>query len=409
MGKLIVIFSRLYEIALAFLLLKIASDYLSPDEYARLNLFLAITQGIALFLISPIQNWILVNNKQAIDGKWLSHILIFEFAYAIIVSVIAFTVLYAINFSMITTNLFFVCIFIVSIVSPIIIQTLVPIFNLVNISSVFVALSVMNATLGFSMPILLVLSFEKNYEYWLLGMFSAQIIVSVFALRFMIKKKIFSFNGDVLSLKKLPFKKILNFSLPLSFAVAFQWFNAQGFRLQLEDNITLYALGSFIMGFSFGGKFLNAIEKVFSTVFMPGLYNRQKNVTIKRAWLQYFYKMTILYIVSSLALYLFATQLYKLLIAEEYQSGLQYIAAGMLFDMFRCILNSIYQYNMLTSRNNLQFICNAIISLLIAIVIYFVFHYGISFNIFVYSMPFIMASVAILCFFINLVDKNEDC
>ncbi|MFB0713952.1 hypothetical protein ACEU59_22775, partial [Buttiauxella noackiae] len=72
MAKLIIICSRVYEIALAFFLLKIASDYLPPEEYARLNLFLAVTQGITLFLISPLQNWILVNNKHAIQGKWLS-------------------------------------------------------------------------------------------------------------------------------------------------------------------------------------------------------------------------------------------------------------------------------------------------------------------------------------------------
>ncbi|MFB0713967.1 hypothetical protein ACEU59_22890, partial [Buttiauxella noackiae] len=242
----------------------------------------------------------------------------------------------------------------------------------------------------------------------LLGMFVAQIIICFIALQVMLKNKIFSFNYESFLLTKLPFKEIFVFSLPLSFAVAFQWFNAQGFRLQLEKNISLYMLGSFIMGFSFGGKFLNAIEKVFSTVFMPSLYNRPENITIKKAWLIYLYKMTMLYVVSTVILYFCATQLYVLLIAKEYQSGLEYIAAGMMFDMFRCILNSIYQYNMLTAKNSLQFIFNALISALISSVIYLVFHFEISFKFFVYTMPALMASVAIICFFANLMDKNED-
>lgn len=407
MTKLIVAFSRVYEVVLAFFLLKLVSDFLTPSEFAKLNLFTAVTQGVALFFISPLQNWILVNNVKAKNENWLSSLLIFELIYTLIISLFAFAIMYYLKQSLISLNVIFLVIFILSIITPILVQTLVPIFNIHHQSSVFVSLSILGSSIGFVLPVLFVFGLSKRYEVWLLGVYLSQLIVCIFAFRTLIVKNIFNQNFRSWNLKKLPYKNILKFSLPLSVAVGFQWFNAQGFRLQLENSVSLAALGAFIMGFGFGGKFLNAIEKVFSTVLMPALYNRPENVSIKKAWLKYVFKMSVMYIFSTLILYVFATSIYKLIIAKQYQSGIQFIAAGMLFDMFRCMLNSVYQYNMMTAKNGLQFIVNAIVTILISSVIYIVFANGLSFNIFVYSMPVIMAVVTIICFIINYMDTYK--
>lgn len=407
MTKLIVAFSRIYEVVLAFFLLKLVSDLLTPSEFAKLNLFTAITQGIALFFISPLQNWILVNNVKAREEKWLSSLLVIEIIYTLSISLIAYIVLYFFKSSIIAYDPMYLVVFIMAIVTPIVMQTIVPIFNINKLSKIFVSLSITGASLGFIFPVFFVISIKANFEVWLLGVYFSQLVVCLLAFKILTSQKIFNVNYKAWQLRTLPYKNIVKFALPLSIAVGFQWFNAQGFRLQLENYISLTALGAFIMGFSFGGKFLNAIEKVFSTVLMPALYNRGNTVSIKQAWLSYVFKMTIMYVFSTIILYFIAASLYKVLIAREYQSGIEFIAAGMLFDMFRCILNCIYQYNMIASKNNLQFIVNAIVTLLISSVIYIVFYYGLSLNIFVYSMPFIMAVVTIVCFTINYLDKDK--
>lgn len=407
MTKFIVAFSRMYEVVLAFLLLKLVSDLLTPGEFAKLNLFTAVTQGIALFFISPLQNWILVNNIKATKENWLSSLLIFEILYTIAISIFAFLIMIFFKESFVSSNLLFISIFILSVLTPILLQTLVPIFNIHHLTKVYVSLSILGSTLGFVLPVLLVFSINRQYEIWLLGVYIAQLIVCIYSFKKLTSERIF--NSKICSWKidGLPYKQILKFSIPLSIAVGFQWFNSQGFRLQLENTISLTALGAFIMGFGFGGKFLNAIEKVFSTVLMPGLYNRPDSTSVKKAWLTYFWKMTIIYFVSTSILYVFATHIYGLIISEQYHSGIDFIAAGMLFDMFRCILNSVYQYNMITSRNGLQFVINAIVTMFISGVIYFVFANGVSFNIFVYSMPVIMAVVTAMCFIINYMDASK--
>ncbi|WP_421504944.1 hypothetical protein [Erwinia rhapontici] len=411
MTKFIVAFSRLYEVMLAFFLLKLVSDFLTPSEFAKLNLFTAVTQGVALFFISPLQNWILVNNIKARNENWLSPLLMFELIYTIVISLLAFLVFYFMKSSLISVNFLYLAVFVLAVTMPIIAQTVVPIFNINHHSRVFVTLSIFGSSLSFLFPVLFVICLQKEYEVWLLGVYLAQLIVCVISFKMLVSKELFNFDIKTWKLYELPYKQILKFSLPLSVAVGFQWFNSQGFRLQLEAYISLSALGAFIMGFSFGGKFLNAIEKVFSTVLMPALYNRNEQVTVKKAWLSYVSKMSIIYLLSTVVLYVIASGLYKLLIADEYQNGIKYIAAGMLFDMFRCILNSVYQYNMITAKNNLQFIINACMTILIAGVIYIVFTNHLNFYIFVYSMPIIMALVTIVCFFINYVDeyKLENC
>ncbi len=411
MKKLIVAFSRLYEVMLAFFLLKIVSDYLIPSEYAKLNLFIAITQGVVLFFISPLQNWILVNNIKSSEENWLGSLLVFEFIYSMIISLITLMVVFFIDPPWFSLNVLFCIVLIFSIVTPILVQTVVPIFNIHHYSNIFVILSITGATFSFVFPVFFAKVVAKKYELWLLGVYLAQAALCIFAIRMLIVKNIINMNSALSKLTTLPYKQILRFSLPLSVAVGFQWYNSQGFRLQLENAISLAALGAFIMGFGFGGKFLNAIEKVFTTVLMPALYNRNENVSIKKAWMTYFFKMSAIYILSTIALYFLASNLYKILISEEYQSGVKFIAAGMMFDMFRCILNSVYQYNMITSKNGLQFIVNAIVTLMISAVIYIVFMYKLNFDIFVYAMPSIMAVVTFICFIINYLDakKIENC
>ncbi|EFL6348197.1 hypothetical protein AAF64_005595, partial [Escherichia coli] len=89
MSKFIILFARGYEVLIAFCLLKLMSDFLSPLEYAQLNLFVAITQGIALFFISPLQNWILVNNDNIACEIGLNSTILFEFIYSSAISVVA--------------------------------------------------------------------------------------------------------------------------------------------------------------------------------------------------------------------------------------------------------------------------------------------------------------------------------
>lgn len=405
MSKFIILFARGYEVLIAFCLLKLMSDFLSPLEYAQLNLFVAITQGIALFFISPLQNWILVNNDNIAREIGLNSTILFEFIYSSTISVVAclLLIISGTHHELINTGVLYL--FILAVITPVLSQTVIPILNLQGKIIQFAGLSILGATLGIIIPVSFVSLYKDDFEVWLLGGVIAQLLVIIIGL--------FIGNhsqslGLLLGLKKIPYRKIFVFSLPLCVAIGFQWYNAQGFRLSLQTVVDLKTLGAFIMGFGFGGKFLNAIEKVFSTVLLPQLYNRRKDSSIKKEWLIYIFKMSAIYFVATFVIIFLSQEIYPIIISEKYAEGQRYIVAGVIFDMFRCMQNAVYQYNLIVSKNHIQLIMNMCITLFIFAFIYFINKYQLEFSYFVMMLPVVMGAITLISFIRNYMDKYEN-
>ncbi|HDP9427601.1 TPA: O80 family O-antigen flippase [Escherichia coli] len=405
MSKFIILFARGYEVLIAFCLLKLMSDFLSPLEYAQLNLFVAITQGIALFFISPLQNWILVNNDNIACEIGLNSTILFEFIYSSAISVVAclLLIISGIHHELINAGILYL--FILAVITPVLSQTVIPILNLQGKIIQFAGLSILGATLGIIIPVSFVSLYKDDFEAWLLGGVIAQLLVIIIGL--------FIGNhsqslGLFLGLKKIPYRKIFVFSLPLCVAIGFQWYNAQGFRLSLQTVVDLKTLGAFIMGFGFGGKFLNAIEKVFSTVLLPQLYNRKKDSSIKKEWLIYIFKMSAIYSVATFVIILLSQKIYPIIISEKYAEGQKYIVAGVIFDMFRCMQNAVYQYNLIVSKNHIQLIMNMCITLFVFAFIYFINKYQLEFSYFVMMLPVVMGAITLISFIRNYMDEYEN-
>ncbi|MCA7283244.1 O80 family O-antigen flippase [Escherichia coli] len=405
MSKFIILFARGYEVLIAFCLLKLMSDFLSPLEYAQLNLFVAITQGIALFFISPLQNWILVNNDNIACEIGLNSTILFEFIYSSAISVVACLLLIISGTHHELINAGILYLFILAVITPVLSQTVIPILNLQGKIIQFAGLSILGATLGIIIPVSFVSLYKDDFEAWLLGGVIAQLLVIIIGL--------FIGNhsqslGLFLGLKKIPYRKIFVFCLPLCVAIGFQWYNAQGFRLSLQTVVDLKTLGAFIMGFGFGGKFLNAIEKVFSTVLLPQLYNRKKDSSIKKEWLIYIFKMSAIYSVATFVIILLSQKIYPIIISEKYAEGQKYIVAGVIFDMFRCMQNAVYQYNLIVSKNHIQLIMNMCITLFVFAFIYFINKYQLEFSYFVMMLPVVMGAITLISFIRNYMDEYEN-
>ncbi|EFK4056039.1 O80 family O-antigen flippase, partial [Escherichia coli] len=295
--------------------------------------------------------------------------------------------------------------FILAVITPVLSQTVIPILNLQGKIIQFAGLSILGATLGIIIPVSFVSLYKDDFEAWLLGGVIAQLLVIIIGL--------FIGNhsqslGLFLGLKKIPYRKIFVFSLPLCVAIGFQWYNAQGFRLSLQTVVDLKTLGAFIMGFGFGGKFLNAIEKVFSTVLLPQLYNRKKDSSIKKEWLIYIFKMSAIYSVATFVIILLSQKIYPIIISEKYAEGQKYIVAGVIFDMFRCMQNAVYQYNLIVSKNHIQLIMNMCITLFVFAFIYFINKYQLEFSYFVMMLPVVMGAITLISFIRNYMDEYEN-
>ncbi|MEZ8743223.1 hypothetical protein AB4369_08975 [Vibrio sp. 10N.261.49.A5] len=406
--KLGVLLTRALEVFLSFLLIKLASDILSPEEFAKMGLFIAITQGATWFLISPIQNYLLVNSKNAFENQKLFKLIKWELAYSLLIGVVSYCFLLnsKINsLESIDSTLFFL-IFTCSIGFGIVYQTLIPALNIIERRKQFILASLLFSIFNFCLPIFLTNIYKPIFEFWIAGIVLAQGLVFIVFLLYN------EFNGEKREINvdsfSLSFRGLIKFSIPLSFAVAFQWFNSQGYRLVLENYIALEQLGLFFMGFSFCGRFLNAAEKVFSSVFLPDLYNAPTKDSKKQQWLEYIIKIGSVHTLLLIFLLIFGKYIYSGFISESYADGLLYLYYGAMFDYFRCLLNAVFQYNLVVNKNKVQLIVNSMMSIILAIVLY----KSITFSLTLVNISQLMCVIIFLClvcsFFYNLKGQSEN-
>ncbi|HGF6562048.1 hypothetical protein GKR71_01080 [Providencia sp. wls1922] len=403
--KILVAASRIYEILLAFLLLKISSDLLSPEEYGKLGLLTTITQGIAWFFLAPLQNFILVNTINANDNGWLKKIIKFEILYSIFISYFCYSILvyFEIIPNVILNNTISLIVFIISVSCPVIIQTLLPILNIKKIHNVFLRISILSSSLGFLLPIIFVKYYEHTYLYWLLGVNLAPAIVIILIILWGYKHSHF----NCITNNPIPSKKLMLFCVPLAGAIIFQWFNLQGYRLQLENYFSIYTIGIFIMGFTFCGRFFNAIEKILTTVLMPSIYNRETGVTINDAWLKYLKTSFIVYTLFFLFFMISSEYIFNEIISDQYNESIEFIKIGLIYDYSRCMLNAIYQHNLLTERNKIQLVFNFLISIFIFVSIFITIRYNLSINFFAYTMSISTLTIGFFAFIKNLSYKDK--
>ena len=401
--------SKVFEIFIAFLLVRLISIYLVPKEFAELTLFIALSQGVTWLFISPIQNYILVSCSHTSKERALLSLLRFEIIYSLIIAGISYWVIFLIfadNYEFLNQKYSFI-LFVCATFITVNLQTVHPLINILGEKKSYAKFVVLLSLLSVSMPILAINIFGGSFFSWLFGTLLSQLVVFFLSIAFLFRKGYISL-GTAKSINPFILKDMFNFSLPLIFALSFQWYLSQGYRLHIEDFITISELGIFLMGFTFGARFFNAIEKVFSTVFLPDLYNRSEGVTVFEAWRKYSFKMMLLLICNLFFLLLFIEWIFLFLVDESYKESIKYLQAGVLFDFLRCSLNCIFQYNLASKNNKPQLIINAISAIILFFSLKIGFLNGLSLDYIQFTFSIVML-LSILLAFKSVRSKNENC
>lgn len=400
--------SKIFEIFTAFLLIRLVSVYLEPSQFAELTLFIALSQGVTWLLISPVQNYILVSCSSASYEGSLLRLLIFEIVYSLIISGLSYwfiLLVFGSDYGFLNQQYSFI-LFLCATFITVNLQTVHPIINILGEKKTYAKYVVILSVLSISLPLITVSNFGSSFVTWLFGTLISQLIIFALSILFLYKKgylKTKSTNNSAPVLKNM-----FTFSLPLVFALGFQWYLSQGYRLHLEFFITISQLGIFLMGFTFGARFFNSIEKVFSTVFLPELYNRAVGVGVFDAWKKYSLKMMLLLICNLLFLLVFIEWIFLFLVDDSYKESIRYLQAGVLFDFFRCTLNCMFQYNLASKNNKPQLIINSIS----AIALFFCLKLGFLNGLNLEHMQFVFSVImlmAIILAFKFIRSKNENC
>ncbi|HIF9286931.1 TPA: hypothetical protein ACX6Q9_002874 [Photobacterium damselae] len=402
MNKTMLILSRILEIFVSFILIKISSDYLSPTEYAKMAVFIATTQGVAWFFISPLQNYIVTNSVKLNEKGNLNLLVTIEIIYSLLISSVFTLIFLCLTDEHLT--LFNYILYTIAIIVPVIYQTLLPTINIFFKIKIYIVITVIISLLTLALPTIFVSKLNDTYQVWMAGLLTPQII-GIVLLYYYANHNIF--NKDKVCYKNL-LKDILNFCLPLVIGIGAQWYINQGYKLQLENVFEPHMFGLFIMGFTFSGKFINAIEKVLTTAFMPDLLNRPSGTSKKDAWIKYIIKLNGLYLISFFLLLPIIKIIYTYWINDSYRAGIQYIFYGMCFDYLRCSLSSIFQFNFITNKNNYQAIFNILLASIIFFTVYLVSLNLVNVEFLLNMLPFSMLSVVVIALITNMKLKYEN-
>ncbi len=363
-----VLVSKAIEVFVAFLLIRLVSEHLIPEQFALLQLFIALTQGITWVFLSPFQNFILVNSGDAFEKSWLSKAMFLMLLFSMFIAGISY---YILNYVSATLNIevlmepFFL--FIAAVIVPINLQIVGPLVNISGKRLEYAIFSVAGSLLMLAFPVYISMIYGPTFVSWQAGVIISQFITCLIFLWFLRFRV--GINGSYLDSWTGPsFETALKFVLPLSIAVGFQWYISQGYRIQLEAYVGLAELGYFLMGFTFGARVFNSLEKIFSAMFMPKLYNR-KGASIEAAWKSYFKKMFMVYTAALICLSFCIDILFEFLVSDLYIAGASFLLSGLVFDYIRCNLNSVFQYNMLKNKNQVQLFIYIVFSILVCGVI----------------------------------------
>lgn len=339
---LTIIFGRAAQFILLLLTMRVATTYLPPNEMGRLSLITAATAFFALFLINPVGMFInrrlhawdeQGNAKRYLKLHWFYLFVVCVFA-ALVLVVINQTRAFGFEF-----NVFWLLILVCgSLFFNTINQTAIPSLNLLELRGRFILLTLGTISLGLLLSYILVNSFLRTAEYWLLGLLIGQIVFAMLGVKLFFNK--LQPENKPVSISSVHFQSLFAFAWPVAISVGFNWLQTQGYRFFAADSLGLASLGLFVAGYGISAGLMAAFESVLTTYFQPRFYKVLSNSTPEEqsaAWNKYAGA-----VLPSLVLVIFliiglAPELTRFIVGPAYQSASEFIVWGVLAEGGRVV------------------------------------------------------------------------
>jgi O-antigen/teichoic acid export membrane protein len=339
---IIVIFGNAAQFMLLLLAMRLATNYLPPEEMGRLSLITAATAFFALFLVNPVGMFI--NRRfHAWDALGRAkYYLKLHWWYLLVVIVIAagsLAVLNTLGAFGFQFNLVWLLVLVCgSLFFNTINQTAVPSLNLLEFRGQFFILALATIGLGLASAYLLVITFSSTAEYWLMGLLVGQAVLAVVGVAVLFSK----LQTSVATRRptKAHLRIVFAFAWPVAVAVGFNWLQTQGYRFFAAESLGLAALGLFVVGYGISAGLLAAFEAVLTTYFQPRFYKSvsNNNTTAQSlAWNAYAGAILPSLVLVTFILIALAPELTRFMVGAAYQSSSQFVVWGVLAEGARVV------------------------------------------------------------------------
>jgi O-antigen/teichoic acid export membrane protein len=349
-----VIFGRISQIFIAFLTLKLATTYLSPNEMGRMALIITIASLFSLFLVSPIGNFI---NLKLLPWKKSGSLILYlkyHFFYLFVVSLFSGLIIFILLlFNLIKIDLeqsWLIGVVICYLLAISFNQTIIPSLNILGLKNLFALLSIFTGLVSLFSSVMLIINFSKEAVIWILGLIIGHSIGGVIAwilLLLKFKNSQMKRNINFFEKKMLPkifSSTIISFVWPVTLALVLSWVQNHWYRFEFAKTFGESELGLFAAGLMLSVALIGSLESILTTYLLPIVYKKiykTKNVSLIETWTQYaliFYPVILMAVVY---ICLLSKELTLIFLGPAYQSIVEYVAWGALIEFFRVGSNAV--------------------------------------------------------------------
>lgn len=339
----IILIGRVFQVLIAFITLKVVTNYLSPANVAYYFLFLSLMNYFGMALISPAGQF--VNRQLHLwkDQGFVLNNLFIHGIYVAAVSLLAIPIVFLCSRLGILQGLpAWTLAFMIgaSVFANTVITTLVPAFNMFNYRLSFVFLTVGWLSLSLLLSLLFIWLGGESVFLWFGGQNLSQIFFSVVALLFFRKylNEKFSFQLSLQAIGWTKFKEVFRFAFPLLISTFLLWVMTDSFRFVLEKTHGLEYVALFSVGFAISQRFSYAIESIAQQVYYPDYYAKMNAETLEErslAWRKMFFSSLPLFVLTTLGTIVLAPWLIRLFSGPQYLAAVPFVVGGAVFNFFR--------------------------------------------------------------------------
>ena len=278
---LTIFIGKLLQIIIMVATIKVSTMLLSPAQMGNIYIFLTIQTFFVLTFISPIGQYInrkthiWDNQNSIIDNLFLFTIYILVItSLSLVIGIVLHEIFYISNGIVLANFLLLLSGFILFFTLN---QTIIPMINMLHYRISFTVL-----TISTSLGILIFgYLFVNIYDYgavsWLYGILISNIIFTVvgyYTLKGSVRSKFSGLKFNLQKISKNKINNILKVVLPISFATLFMWIQNSGYRIIIEQNISLEFLGYLGVGLAVSAQIASMLESIVSQYLNPIYYKK---------------------------------------------------------------------------------------------------------------------------------------
>lgn len=350
---------RFFQILIVAAQFRILTELLNETEIAKVYVLYAYQGFISLFLISPIGQYFTRLTRVLAHKRKLISSLFLQILFIIVASMLGSTVI--LLYSITTEGLFdgdlVTLVFMLAACSSVF-QTVIPTLNILNHQVVFTNLNLANAILAFLISFFLVTNYEASINYWVSGQISSTLLLGLLGLIYLIKKypeDQVTITGVKSTLRRINFKNLSQFAVPLMVTALGIWFLGAGYRLVVVTDVSILQFAGFVVSYALVNQLFSAFENLLHVIMQPQLYNDIKKFGSDSAFLRFYRTSMLLTIYFTLVFALSMPEFFKILISSQYEDFLGFTFFILAIEALRVVFNLNLQAFTIKRRTSLLY------------------------------------------------------